>query len=293
MSSVERALKKLREAAAASAPNAPPRQPIAEVHESEPTSRGPEHVASTPATVKFDLAALRNAGLYAAENQALADQYRVIKRPLLAKAAGTGADVPKFANLVAVASALAGEGKTFTCINLALSIATEKDWRVVLIDADCKNPQLSRLLGAEEQPGLLDVLKDDKMGLSAVLMATSIPRLWVIPLGTRDAHAAELYASARMTRICNELAHAEPRQLVVFDTSPLLLTTESSVIASHAGQAVIVVRAGRTPQQAVIGAVQKLDPSKAIGLVLNCADETGEAFRYGSYGSYPYTPQST
>jgi exopolysaccharide/PEP-CTERM locus tyrosine autokinase len=288
MSTVERALKKLREAAAAGGAPVVPRQPIADADGALRDERVTRTVVPR-ATVKLDFEVLRSAGLYASENQAVADQYRVIKRPLLAKATAPAGEAPEFANLVVVASALAGEGKTFTCINLALSIAAEKDWRVVLIDADCKNPQLSRLLGAEERPGLLDVLKNETVTVDSVLMGTNIPRLAVIPLGARDEQAAELVASARMKQICNELAKAEPRQFVIFDTSPLLLTTESSVVATHVGQAVIVVKAGRTPQQAVMGAIHKLDPSKAIGLVLNCANETGEAFRYGTYGSYPYS----
>jgi exopolysaccharide/PEP-CTERM locus tyrosine autokinase len=284
MTTVERALKKLREVAAAG-----PRQPVADVLATELVEQSARSTPSVGprATVKFDFEVLRNAGLYAAENRALADQYRVIKRPLLAKAAAPAREAPELANLIVVASALAGEGKTFTCINLALSIAAEKDWRVVLVDADSKNPQLSRMLGVEKYLGFLDVLEDDKVSLGSVLMATSIPRLTVVPVGTCDVHAAELFASARMRRICRELANAEPRQVVIFDTSPLLLTTESAVVATHVGQAVLVVKAGSTPQQAVLGAIQKLDPSKAIGLVLNC-NETSEAFQYGSYGAYPY-----
>ena len=287
MSSVERALQKLR-AAAAAAPAA--KQQVAEVAVVPGAARPPSarSDAAPAKTVRFDSDALREAWLHSPDNHVLADQYRVIKRPLLAKAAAPAGDAPESANFVAVTSALAGEGKTFTCLNLALSIATEKDWRVLLVDADCKNPRLSRLLGAEGEPGLLDVLKSDALHAADVVMSTSIPGLSVIPLGTRDDHAAELFASARMTAVCEELARRGARQLVLFDTSPLLLTTESVVVAGRCGQVVVVVKAGSTSQQAVLGAVHKIDPSKAVGFVLNCANEAADAVHYGSYGTYPH-----
>lgn len=241
--------------------------------------------ASSSRTIEFDLDAIRAAGLYAKQNRALADQYRVIKRPLLAKAADASTAEPT--NLIAVTSALAGEGKTFTAINLALSLTTEKDWRVLLIDADCKNPELSRLLGAENELGLLDLLKDGTAHVGSMIVSTSIPGLSVMPLGSADEHAAELLASERMTGICADLA-AVPRQLVIFDTSPLLLTTEAAVVCTRTGQVVVVVRSGKTPQHAVLGAIHKLDESKTVGLVLNCASDPRDALHYGAYGAYPY-----
>jgi exopolysaccharide/PEP-CTERM locus tyrosine autokinase len=288
MSAVERALQKLRDAAGGAASQAP-RHPVAQVAPAAGTPQAgslrPERAPGK--TLQFDTNKLRDAWLCSPDNQALADQYRVIKRSLLTKAAAPPGEAP-LANLVAVTSALAGEGKTFMCMNLALSIATEKDWRVLVIDADGKNPQLSRLLGAEQEPGLLDVLKSDRLRTDDVTIGTSIPGLAVIPLGTRDEHAAELFASARMTGICAELSASGPHQLVIFDTSPLLLTTESAVVAGHCGQVLVVVKAGSTAQQAVLSAVHKLDPARAVGLVLNCANDHADALSYGSYGAYPY-----
>lgn len=287
MSAVERALQKLRAAAGGDAAAPPARRPIAQVAVDDDAARRPASGKAPRKTINFDIDILRDSWLYSPENQALADQYRVIKRPLLAKASAADGG-SELGNIVAVTSALAGEGKTFTSVNLALSIAAEKDWRVVLIDADCKSPQLSRLLGAEKEQGLLDVLKAPAAHIEDARMDTSIPGLSVIPLGTRDDHAAELFSSARMASVCAELAGMDSRRIVIFDTSPLLLTTESSVIAGHCGQIVIVVKAGSTEQQAVVNAVQKIDASKTVGLVLNCASETGDSLHYGSYGAYPH-----
>ena len=142
--------------------------------------------------------------------------------------------------------------------------------------------------GAADQPGLLDILKSPDLSLDAATMGTNIAGLSVVPLGSQDDHASELFASDRMGRVCSEVALTKTRQLVIFDTSPLLLTTESVVVANHCGQVVVVVKAGQTQQQAVMSAVEKIDASKAIGFVLNCADETGQGAHYGSYGAYPH-----
>lgn len=88
------------------------------------------------------------------------DQYRVIKRPLIKNAMGKGAATINHANLLMVTSALAGEGKSFTSINLALSIAAELDNTVMLVDADVARPSVLRMLGLPQGPGLLDVLEE-------------------------------------------------------------------------------------------------------------------------------------
>ena len=297
-SSVERALEKLRNAQRA------PAKPVAQV-----AREGAESRPNTPASgatgrfplpdganarprIEFDLAALREAGLYAHESRILADQYRVIKRPLLKKAADSSVELHN-RNLIAVTSALAGEGKTFTSINLALSLTAEKDWRVLLIDADPHNPQLSRLLGAESEAGLLNLLKDKQTSIASHVMPTTIEGLSVLPMGEGDDHSAELLASSRMTRICDELSKVESNCIVIFDTSPLLLTTESAIVCAHTGQILVVVRSDRTAQHDVLRALEKLDETKAVGFVLNGTDRSAESNPYGGYGSsYPYQQAS-
>ena len=239
--------------------------------------------------IEFDLEALGRAGLYSAGNTRLADEYRAIKRPILRKAKERSADEPEDRNnLVMVASALPSEGKTFNSVNIALSLAREKDWNALLVDVDCRNPQLSRLLGATEQPGLLDLLRDPSLSLESHIMATNIKGLFILPLGGVDDHSTELLASERMRNICRKLSAEDGRWLVVFDSSPLLLTTESAVLSSHVGQVICVVNANNTPQSAVLEALSKLDQNSAIGLVLNRVEHGHEALRYGTYQAYGY-----
>ena len=186
--------------------------------------------------------------------------------------------------MVWVVSALPGEGKTFTCLNLCLSIARERDWSVVLVDGDCSKPHLSRMFSAQGQPGLTDLLRDPTRTFDSLVMPTDVPGLSLLPSGAYDQHATEYLASKRMDVICAELAADNSDRIIVFDSSPLLLTTEAAVLASKVGQVVLVVKANDTPQDAVVGAIEKLDPAKAIGCVLNQSWNAQDVQGYGYYG---------
>lgn len=240
--------------------------------------------------IVVDTAQLRANGLLApdAEERLLAEQYRTIKRPLLRNAAANAEPPLPRGNLVAVVSALPGEGKTFTCLNLCFSIARERDWSVVLVDADCSKPHLTRMFSAEGQPGLIDFLRDPARSFDSLVMPSDVPGFSFLPAGSRDQHASELLASKRMDELCTELAADRVGRVVVFDSGPLLLTTEGAVTASSVGQIVFVVKANETPQSAVMAALDKLDPAKAIGCVLNQswrASTMTEGYGYYGYGS--------
>ena len=236
-------------------------------------------------TVNIDPPALRAAGLLAPEEEEhqLAQQYRQIKRPLIGKAMGRGAPRLPNGRVIMVASALAGEGKTFTAVNLALSISMEKDVHVLLVDADVAKPLLSSLLGLSEAPGLLDVLRDSRLDVESVILRTNIPNLTVLSAGKRSHETTELLASARMEEVMCAIAQHDERRLVVLDSPPLLLTTESPAIAQVAGQVVMVVRAGTTPRQAVLAALTYVGSHPAVSLVLNqCRMSAPASYYYNS-----------
>jgi exopolysaccharide/PEP-CTERM locus tyrosine autokinase len=242
--------------------------------------------------IVIDTNRLAASGLLAPDSlqRRLEDEYRVIKRPLLRNAALAPDGLLPHGNLLMVASALSGEGKTFTCVNLCLSIAREKDWSVVLVDADCAKPHLSQLFGAEREPGLLDLLRDGSQSFDSFVMPTNIPNLTFLPSGARDRQAAELLASGRMEQLCDDAAAHDARRIVVFDSAPQLLAPESTILSSRVGQILMVVKAFKTPYQAVLSARDKLDPSKAINLLLNEADERDGLGGYGDgygYGDVP------
>ncbi|HEY6644767.1 XrtA-associated tyrosine autokinase [Povalibacter sp.] len=238
-----------------------------------------------------DRRALRAAGLIPPENQerALADQYRHIKRPLIAAATGRGGQMLERGQLIMMASAMPGEGKTFTSMNLALSMAMEKDISVLLVDADVPKPHISRTFGVDAEPGLLDVLRDPSIGVESVVIPTDVPNLSILPAGIRSETATELLASHRMEETVNHLAASDPRRVVLIDSPPLLLTSEARALAHWVGQIVLVIRAGFTPQQAVMDAIAFLGDNKSIGLVLNQSNTATPGYYYG-YGDANIAP---
>jgi protein-tyrosine kinase len=187
-----------------------------------------------------------------------------------------------------VTSALAGEGKSFTSLNLAMSIAAELDHTVMLVDADVARPSLLRMLGLPPGPGLLDVL-EGHLDLSEVLLRTNIDKLTLLPSGTPQPRATELLASEAMRLMLDDMASRYPDRIILFDSPPLLLTTESRVLASQMGQIVIVVHAEHTPQAAVQQALATIESCPLKMLLLNQArsDESG-AYGYGYGSGYGY-----
>ena len=216
----------------------------------------------------------------------IAEEYRNIKRPLLKNAFGKGAAPIENGNLIVVTSAIPGEGKTFTALNLAISIAMERNTTILLVDTDVTNPSLSRIFQLEEQPGLLDVLSDSKISVENIIHKTSIPTLSIIPAGHNHPYAAELLASNSMHQFVSEIVTRYPDRVVLFDAPPILATSHASILAHIAGQIMVVVEAGKTLQSSIKEAVSKLDNDKVIGMILNKSTYGFKGKYYGYYGSY-------
>lgn len=223
----------------------------------------------------------------AEQSSALAEQFRYIKRPLLMNVQGRGATRAENPNLIMVTSALAGEGKTFTAINLAMSIAAELDKTVLLADADVAKPEVAQMLGVRAEKGLIDVLLGD-VRLPDVLLRTDVPNLTLLPAGRRHFHSTELLASESMRLLVQELSTRYSDRVVIFDSPPLLLTSEARVLAGLMGQIVMVVEEARTLQPVVREALSLLDSAEIVGLVLNKNRADGGRDYYGGYGQYGY-----
>lgn len=250
--------------------------------------------------VAIDLEALARAGVVSpnAPRSQIADQYRVIKRPLISNAMGKGASVIANGNLIMISSALPGEGKSFTAINLAMSMATELDYTVMLVDADVGRPSVMRLLGLEDGPGLLDLVVDETKDLSSMLLKTNIEKLTLLPSGTPHPRATELLASDAMVRLLNQMAKRYADRIIIFDSPPLLLATESRVLASHMGQIVMVVQAEKTLRSDVAQALATIETCPVKLMLLNQARtifkggyEYGHSFGRG-YGYGYEQPQA-
>jgi exopolysaccharide/PEP-CTERM locus tyrosine autokinase len=219
-----------------------------------------------------DPASLRRAGFAPTEEEAvgrLADELRRVKRPVLDNVKGYGNRKVARAGRIMVTSAEPSEGKTFTAVNLALSLAREPDFEVILIDGDIPKSDVTEVLGLTGQTGLMDLLADTRRQPTDVILQTDVPNLLVVPAGERHPLAAEMFGSRRMQQVLEELRGHNRQRLLLFDSSPLLATSESPVLASHMGQVVMVVAAARTRRQAVDSAMDSLDNSQYVGMILN------------------------
>lgn len=235
---------------------------------------------------------MRRAGMVTpdGERTQISEEYRLVKRPLLSNAFRRDGKAIARGNLIMVTSALPGEGKTFTAINLAMSIAQERDQTVLLVDADVAKASIPEFLGIPYEKGLLDVLADPSIPLSDVMIRTQIENVSILPAGRRHRQSTELLASEAMRKLVDDLATRYPDRIVIFDSPPLLATSEASVLGSHMGQIVMVVETGKTPQEAVREALNHIDQCEFVGVVMNkgiAATRDGYGgYGYGQYGSY-------
>lgn len=243
-------------------------------------------------SIKLDFNILRMNGMVIPDNTRshIADEYRLIKRPLIMNAFGQGASVVEHANLIMVTSSVPGEGKTFSAVNLAMSIALERDKHVLLVDADVARPSISELLQLGENPGLIDILVDGNVDFSDAVLKTNVPNLTILPSGRTHPHSTELLASNEMARLTDELSKRYSDRIVIFDSPPLLATTEAAVLGNHMGQVVMVVESGKTQQSLVKEALGRLKGPEIIGFILNKTlggVMSGEYdYNYGYYGGY-------
>lgn len=237
--------------------------------------------------VEIDMARLSANGYITpnAPRSRLAEEFRVIKRPLLMNARGKSAAPVVHANRIMITSALAGEGKTYVSVNLAMSLAMEFDTSVLLVDADASRPAVLDRLGLPPSKGLLDLLVDPALPLESVLLGTNIDRLTILPAGTQQTHATELLASDAMTRLVEQLSAGEPGRIVLFDTPPLLAASESRVLAAHMGQVVMVIAADDTPQTSVTDALASVENCPVVVTLLNKASPGDTGNYYGTYGT--------
>lgn len=227
-----------------------------------------------------------------AEKTQIAEEFRVVKRPLITNVQAADAR-EKHRNLIMVTSSLPGEGKSFCALNLALSIAMERDITVMLVDADVAKPSVLNNLGVRAEAGLMDLLLDKSLRVGDVLLKTNIEKFSILPAGRRHKHATELLASEGMARLLDEIANRYPDRIVIFDSPPLLVTSEARELAAHMGQVVMVVEAGRTSQDAVNEALSYLEVCDIVNLLMNKTEAMVGMDGYGGYGyGYGYGHQS-
>jgi len=219
----------------------------------------------------------------------LVEEFRNIKRSLLDNAFGAASIGINRPNLLLVTSSIPGEGKTFNAINLAISIANERDKNVLLIDADVARPSFSKTLGITESYGLIDYLERDDINYTDIEYTTNLPGLNIITAGKRHKYSTELLSSNKMASFAAELSGRYPDRVVIFDSPPLLAATQADVLAKLVGQVILVVEAEQTLQSMVKMSVEKLSACDVVLVILNktFSGSMGGYYGYG-YGHYAH-----
>ncbi len=235
-----------------------------------------------PKRLALNFDKLRHYGIITPEDQktTITEQFRVIKRPLLMNSFNKEV---KNGNLIMVSSSLAGEGKSFCAVNLAMSIAMEMDHTVLLVDADVARPMVPKILGLGTDKGLLDVLLDDKLDMTEVLIKTNIEKLSILTAGRPHPHANELLASQSMGLLLKEIVQRYEDRIIIFDSPPLLQTSEARVLANQMGQIVLVVEAEETTQQTVTEALRQIETCEIVTLIYNKARSFTDKDLYVAY----------
>ncbi len=222
------------------------------------------------------------------DDRILIDEFRALKRTLANNAMSKAPNPIRRANIILVTSALPGEGKTYCAINLAMSLAAQVDNRVLLIDADVVKPAVSQRLGMPPHRGLLDLLTDQPTPMCDVILRTNIPKFSIIPSSVPRGDSAERVSSAAMDRLLDEMAQRYADRLIVIDAPPLLLTNESRILASLAGQVVMVVEAGKTTHRAVQNAYEAVAQCPVVMSILNKRSQAMAGYGYGYAYGYGY-----
>jgi protein-tyrosine kinase len=238
------------------------------------------------AQVSVDRTRLRDAGFIVpdAAPGSLAEEFRIVKRQLLLNASGAASGKPlERGRMILVCSAQPNDGKTFCAVNLALSLASERDTDVLLVDADVAKPEVLSTLGIEGGPGLMDALEDPSIDVESLIIRTDIPKLSVLAAGRQANNDTEMLASARTKQVLDGLANNHPSRIIIFDSAPALAASPASVLALNVGQVMMVVRADRTTESELRDALALVAGCPNISLLLNGSSYFGGNHSFGSY----------
>lgn len=202
-----------------------------------------------------------------------AEQYKKLRTQILQRTK------PNFQNTLMITSAIAGEGKTLTAFNLAIAIAQGVHETVLLVDCDFRRPCIHKLLDIEPKYGLSDYLTKN-IDLSKLLVKTEINKLTILPAGQMPLNPSELLASEKMKSLVKEIKHRYQDRYILFDSAPLLPTTDPSILARQVDGVILVVQAGRTPRADVTSALKLLEGVNVLGVVLNSLDVISPNYYY-------------
>lgn len=281
----------VKPAPAAVAPEAPVPAAVVAEQVARPAAPEPEAEPLTFSVKSYpvDRQHLRDQGLIVPEGAvtALLEEFRIVKRQVLLNAADLrSAGRGGLAQRVLICSPHPGEGKTYCAVNLALSIAAEKESEVLLVDADFAKPSVLSALGLPGGSGLMDALADESADVGDFVIGTDVPGLWVLPAGSATTSDTEYLNSSRTGAVLDRLTQGAPHRIVIFDSPPALAASPAGELARHVGQALLIVRADQTGQGALEDAVSLLSGCPNIELLLNAATFSPSGRSFGTYYGY-------
>lgn len=258
-----------------------------------PASDSPEPDDVNPNEFTIDEALLRSRGFFAAgkKGQRIALEMRAIKRRLLRRLGFSRRRLSdrRGGKSILVTSTRPAEGKTFTAINLAISLVAEDGIGTVLIDADAPRPRVLHQLGIpNDRPGLLELLagEGDHTLADCLLHEVNQP-FSILPVGRAAGPQTELYASDEMSALIRETSKLYPDRLVIIDSPPVLAMPDAVILAPLVDEVVFVIEAHATTEAAVATAIDELlEVNENVSVILNQCLVPGEAAHYYSYEEY-------
>ena len=175
-------------------------------------------------------------------------------------------------NVLAVTSPGSGEGKTLTAINLAVSIAREVDYSVLLVDANLRHPWMLEHFGLSQRKGLSDYLVDDVPLSELLIISERIEHLVLLPAGRPLANSAEMLNSPKMAELVKEMKSRYHSRVIIFDLPPVLTSADALAFTPYVDAALLVIEEGQTQKQDIERAVELLGNTNIVGTVLNKAE---------------------
>jgi protein-tyrosine kinase len=250
--------------------------------------RGAASPQAAMAGVRLNMARLRESRMVTPDNRSSVtyNEFRAIKRKLLPLARDPQTQAMT-RNVIMITSALAGEGKTYTAMNLAIGLAAERNLDVILVDGDVVRASIAGYFAGSTDEGLTDLLVGRRQHIDEVMhRCADLPNLHVIFSGRRDEDSPEMLASNRMGEICAALSKRFKESMVVIDAPPVLATAEPSALATHVHQLIMVVAAGQVTRNHVEEALAGVSACPSINLVFNKSPEWQRPTPYPYYYNY-------
>jgi len=208
---------------------------------------------------------LREKRIITNQQNSISDAYRILRTQILQRLH------EKDWNLLAISSACSGTGKSLTSINLAMSIASEVDTTVLLVDADLRAPSLDQHFGFTAEFGLTDYLLDGKPLDEILVHPEGVPRFVLLPAGKAIENSSEMLSSFKMKNLVDELKHRYPSRIVIFDLPSILNSSDTLAFLPNVDTTLMVVAEGGTQEAHLKRAFELLQGNEVIGTVLNWA----------------------